>query len=396
MPRGHDRTGVRLPVRGVRLFARSRRPNGIVGATRLLFHARGAIMTRSILALVALVMVAVSCASAPAGEVETALVKPAFPPPTEVPTPVMAATPQPSTEKTGSPNIPTQMSIPTATVVPSATATNTPTSTPTATPTPTVAPTNTKAPTATATPEPPRQIIPVFQRNFDNGLDVGGNADIAHWNALHQDGGRVEIVPIEQILSDKALQVDESGKPRGKVMKCTIQGEPVQQWGTKYWRALYPDWVNGFPNKTIDAPSGLEVDVFVPKEFRGYIGILGGHFYNEHKEIGNGGGGTGDGAAAIEMDQNGNLILVSHYEASTDGKRPAYEQRMRLKTGLFEKGKWNKLRLIEEKDGSLKPYVNGRLALVDPGVTLKGPMDPDHKPGFYDGHSGFWTLDNGD
>ena len=171
-------------------------------------------------------------------------------------------------------------------------------------------------------------------------------------------------------------------------MKCTIQGEPVQQWGTKYWRALYPDWVSGFPNKTIDAPSGLEVDVFVPKEFRGYIGILGGHFYNEHKEIGNGGGGSGDGAAAIEMDQNGNLILVSHYEASIDGKRPAYEQRIRLKTGLFEKGKWNTLRLVEEKDGSLKPYVNGRLALADPRVTLKGPMDPDHKPGFYDGHAG--------
>ena len=149
---------------------------------RLLFHVRGAIMTRSIFALVALVMVAVSCASAPAGEVETASAKPAFPPPTEVLTSGIAATPQPSTEKTVSPNTPTQMSIPADTVVSSATATNTPI--------PTVAPTNTKAPTATATPEPSSTPVPtvaptktpgvertpatnttsLFRTSFDNGL----------------------------------------------------------------------------------------------------------------------------------------------------------------------------------------------------------------------------------
>jgi len=147
-------------------------------------------MTRSILALVALLMIAISCASAPAGEVLSAVVTPVPPLPTEVPTPVIAATPQPSTEKTVSPNTPTQMSMPTATVVPSATATNTPISTPTATPTPTVAPTNTKAPTATATTEPSSTPTPavaptktpgvertpatnttsLFRTSFDNGL----------------------------------------------------------------------------------------------------------------------------------------------------------------------------------------------------------------------------------
>jgi hypothetical protein len=234
---------------------------------------------------------------------------------------------------------------------------------PTLTPT-RVPPTKTPKPTET-----PRPVAVIFERDFNTGqLDlVKGSKD--HWNFLHQDGARVEIV------SDPTGSVDASGRPRGKVMRATIQGQSVQHldWGSdRWWRNGYPDWTYGYPVQLVRAPCAIQVDVYKPRDLYG-IGLLSVHRLNRK---------TGEriSCAGFEV-YRGSLVLLAR-----DGK--GNDRRVDLKEGLFQSDQWMTLRLDFLLDGRVMPYVNGQLAYAHEGDTLSVPVDDEYEAGFEDGHAG--------
>jgi hypothetical protein len=195
-------------------------------------------------ALIAMILaiLAASCAQAPAATPSVAL--PKTTPRIETPTPIATDAPTASYTPTTNPTAP-----------PTATATRIP---PTATPKPT---------------DSPRPTQVIFQRDFNNGLLDVVKAAADHWNVLHEDGTKVEVIP------DPTNSLDNDGKPREKVMKVTIHGDPVQHpdWaGSKqWWRVGDPDWTYGYPVKLVRAPSGIQVDANYDAGFAdGHAGLL--------------------------------------------------------------------------------------------------------------------------
>jgi hypothetical protein len=87
-------------------------------------------------------------------------------------------------------------------------------------------------PTEPPTPtEPPRPMRVVFQRDFSEELDVV-KAAADHWNYLHEDGTKVEIIP------DPTDSSDLGGRLRGNVLTVAIHNDPVQ----------HPDWAGSINN----------------------------------------------------------------------------------------------------------------------------------------------------
>lgn len=257
-----------------------------------------------------------------------------------------------------------------------ATHTATPTASPSAMPThpePTVTKPPTARPTPTAT-ERPRRVI--FQRDFDTGqLDIA-KGTAGHWNVLHEDGVRIEIIP------DPTKSNGPNGRPRGSVMKATIRGGPVQHldWGSSlWWRNGYPDWTYGYPVQLVQAPCAIQVDVYKSPDLTD-VGLLGVHRINVRTE---------DRISVSGFEIYGdNLVLVVR-----DGE--GRDQRVSLRHGIWKPQAWNTLRLVFEQDGTVLPYVNGQLAYEKSSDTLRVPVDADHPAGFVDGHAGIiWANDN--
>lgn len=296
---------------------------------------------------------------------------------------VPSATPTPTldTKVTATKIVATQTaSVPTAPPTPTQTSTSRPMGTSTITPTPTLTSTPTKLPTQTATntPKPtetPRPMKIIFQRDFNSGqLDIV-KASPDHWNFLHEDGTKVEVIP------DPTNSLDANGKPRGYVMKATIQGDPVQHpdWGSNlWWRNGDPDWTYGYPVKLVRAPSAIQVDVHKPSDLYG-IALLGVHRQNKTNVD------DRTSVAGIEIYRGDSLVQVVR-----DGQ--GKDTRTNLKPGLFKSNQWNTLRLDFLTDGSVIPYVNGENALMDPSHPLKVPVDDKYDAGFADGHAGLQSA----
>lgn len=294
----------------------------------------------------------------------------------------LGAPPPEIVEITATPWLVTATSAPTATP----TITDTQTATPTTTFTP--SPTATEMPTATATPLPP-SVTPtptytplpmkvVFDGDYESGKIVTGpNAD--QWNFDRQDGGRSEIVPVGSLFSNPALQFDPNGKPYGNVMKITIFGPAVSHpnWmggGSGLWRQTSQSWQNGTPGQTLTAPCAVQVDLIKSRELGG--GFLSVHRLNKL---------TNDriSVAGLEIHENTNNVRL----LARDGE--GNDKRVLLQSGLFNPEGWNTLRIEFLPDGSLLPYINGRLAYQRPGDLLKVPVDAAHDPGFVDAHAGY-------
>lgn len=218
----------------------------------------------------------------------------------------------------------------------------------------------------------------VFSGDFESGSIVVGPSPVDQWIYDRQDGGKSRIVPITSLFSDSALQVDGSGKPRGNVMKITMEGPAVAHpdWGSDtrgLWRAIYPAWQNGVPPQTLSAPCAVQVDIMMSKGLGG--GFLGVHRLNIETD-------DRTSVAAYEIEPNGKIKLLAR-----DGK--GNDKRVYLQDGLFKIGAWNTLRLEFLPDGSVMPYVNGRLAYRQMSDLLKVPVDDAHDAGFVDAHAGF-------
>lgn len=209
----------------------------------------------------------------------------------------------------------------------------------------------------------------VFQSNFNAPLNLMNSP--ATWSNLQESGTKVEIV------TDPTSSLDADREPRGGVVKVSIQGKSVQkEWlstgrkGGLYWRTGYPGWDYG---QTLRAPSGIQVDIFIPADLYG-IGLHGVHRLNKIH-------GDRTSVAGYEIYRGDVLVLVAR-----DGQ--GNDKRVHLRHGLFQSGQWNTLRLDFEVDGSVIPFVNGQNAYQRPSDLLKVPVDDEYDAGFIDGHAG--------
>lgn len=237
------------------------------------------------------------------------------------------------------------------------------------------APTNTTvylpylANTCTNPPPVPRPGSIKFQDDFENGLLVSYGDD-QQWSVLYQDGGVLSVVP------DPTGSLNPAGKPRGNVLKATIQGHPVQypSWGTNlWWRNILPEWRNGNPLDTVRAPCAIQVDVFKPSDLFG-LDLLAAHRLNKK---------TGDkiSLTCLEVYRDDKLTL---FVRDAQGK----DTGSNLIRGVFKSDQWNTVRLDFETDGSVIPFVNGQNAYLDPNQPLRLPVDSEHDAGFSDCHAG--------
>jgi hypothetical protein len=197
------------------------------------------------------------------------------------------------------------------------------------------------------------------------------------------DGGTLQILDVKQVTTDPKLWVDSKGNPRGKVMVSTIQGKGVLKpdWGPGYWRALYPAWVDGFPEDqaspthSLDAPAGVQVDVFVTPNM-GTPSLLSVHRKNIVT-------GDNNSVVALGLDSTNNHNIVLYYVKDGEGNIT----QERLAPDLWKDGEWNTLKFVIEKDGRAIPYVNGHLAIPDPQKARKVSLTK-YSGAFMDAHGG--------
>lgn len=260
--------------------------------------------------------------------------------------------------------------------------TSTPTRTASVTPTPTITPSPTQTSTniPTATPTSTNTPIPmnlVFNGDYESGkIEIGPSPN--QWFFERQDGGTSEIIDINSVFSDPSQLLDSSGKSHGNVMRITIGGPAVSHpdWGGAtpgLWRQISQAWQNGIPPHSLSAPCAVQVDLFKSKDLGG--GFLSVHRLNKVTE-------DRISVAGYEFEPNGRIKLLAR-----DGR--GNDKRVYLNKDLLEPSGWNTLRLEFLTDGSVVPYINGRLAYQRASDLLKVPVDKSHDAGFIDAHAGY-------
>ena len=269
---------------------------------------------------------------------------------------------------------------PTATLTVIDTPTVTPTSTymPTASPSPTSTP---MRPTETPRPTPTETLRPsqvVFSDDFSHGLSITRGRPEG-WNNVQDQGGKVEIV------DDPTHAMDPStGKPRGKVLKCSVAGLSKFE-GPEWMRRAYPGWTNTggyFGSQTVTGPDAIEVDVWASHQLiasgsKPSASLLSFHANrkgrspNGHDDPVYSAGLSiaGGGRYLGIMDSTGRWITLSAVSFSPET--------------------WYTLRLQVEADGKVLPFINGKLALPNGAEPHRIPKDVEI--GFGDGHAGLYS-----